>query len=101
MSDLSLAEATWDTIDIVAVRSVAWLSVELVSADIWNTTHPGGTAEPSVYKMVINDLPPRAKSASKPANRWAISVALVSKLPAHRGCDVGNGMRDGHDEPGV
>ena len=41
MSDLSLAEATWDTIDIVAVRSVAWLSVELVSADIWNTFSDG------------------------------------------------------------
>jgi SAM-dependent methyltransferase len=41
VSDLSLAEATWDTIDIVAVRSVAWLSVELVSADIWNTFSDG------------------------------------------------------------
>jgi SAM-dependent methyltransferase len=41
VSDLSLAEATWDTIDIAAVRSVAWLSVELVSADIWKTFSDG------------------------------------------------------------
>lgn len=36
MSGIERARQTWDTIDISRVRSVAWLSVDTVSADIWH-----------------------------------------------------------------
>ncbi|MEY4340023.1 MAG: hypothetical protein RLZ14_1873 [Actinomycetota bacterium] len=35
MSDIERAQATWDTIDIAEVRSVAWLGVEAVNTDLW------------------------------------------------------------------
>ncbi|MDO8364847.1 MAG: class I SAM-dependent methyltransferase [Actinomycetota bacterium] len=35
MSDIERAEHTWDTIDIGLVRSVAWLSLEVVNKEIW------------------------------------------------------------------
>ena len=41
MSDLERAEATWDSMDIAAVRSVAWLSLEPVSSDIWTSFSHG------------------------------------------------------------
>jgi SAM-dependent methyltransferase len=41
MSDLERAEATWDNMDIAAVRSVAWVSLETISADIWKSFSNG------------------------------------------------------------
>jgi SAM-dependent methyltransferase len=36
MSKLAAAEATWDTMDLDQVRSVAWSSLEQVSGDVWH-----------------------------------------------------------------
>jgi SAM-dependent methyltransferase len=35
MTELEHAEHTWDTMDVVALRSVAWLSIPQIGADIW------------------------------------------------------------------
>jgi SAM-dependent methyltransferase len=41
MSDIERAQHTWDTIDIDAVRSVAWLSIEAVGTDLWKEFSDG------------------------------------------------------------
>jgi SAM-dependent methyltransferase len=68
MSDLSRAEATWDTIDIAAVRSVAWLSLGPVSSDIWGTFSDG---------LGPNDLTSRLLSERNGVNAELAGAALV------------------------
>jgi SAM-dependent methyltransferase len=41
MSDIERAQQTWDTIDIDAVRSVAWLGIHAVGNDIWQSFSEG------------------------------------------------------------
>lgn len=41
MSDIERARQTWDTIDIEAVRSVAWLSIDAVGLDLWASISDG------------------------------------------------------------
>src|SRR5258706_6225380 len=59
MSDLDRAELTWDTIDIDAVRSVAWSAVDQVSADVWKQ-FSGGVGPTQLISQLLAKRGPKA-----------------------------------------
>lgn len=52
MSEIEQAEQVWDDMDVVAVRSVAWLGVQAVSSDIWKGFSDGSGPVATVARLL-------------------------------------------------